>query len=71
MATVHQNRQLVAAQLPGLFDQGDQGGGINGERSRLDSPLFGNLVEIGLCFRQLGDEVPAQLCQIAALRVAK
>src|SRR5262245_32570619 len=65
------NRWLVAAQLPGLLDQRDQGGGINSERSCLGSPLLGDLVEISFRFRQLGNEVPAQLCQIAAFRVAK
>ena len=62
---------LVAAQLPGLLNQGNQRRGIGGERPCLGSPLFGDLVEIGLRFRQLGNKVPAQLCQIAPLRVTK
>jgi len=57
--------------LPDLFDQRDQRRGINGERSRLGLPLFGELIEISLCCWQLGDKVPAQFCQIAAFRVAK
>src|ERR1700692_3077464 len=69
--TVQQKSRLVAAQLPGLLDERDQRRGIDGERSRLGSPLFGDLVEIGLCFRQPGDKMPAQLCQIAAPRVAE
>src|ERR1700688_93809 len=69
--TVQQKSRLVAAQLPGLLDQRDQRRGVGGERSRLGSPLFGDLVEISLCFRQLGDKMPAQLRQIAALLVAK
>src|ERR1700676_4895614 len=58
--------RLVAAQLPGLFDQRDERRRIDGKRARLGSPLFGDLVEIGLRFRQLGDKMPAQLRQIAA-----
>ena len=68
---IQQKSRLVAAQLPGLLDQRDQRRRIGGERSRLGSPLFGDLVEISLCFRQFGDKMPAQLRQIAALLVAK
>src|ERR1700731_3471199 len=71
LTTVQQRSRLVAAQLPGLLDERDQWRGIDGERSGLGSPLFGDLVEITLRFRQPGDKMPAQLCQIAALRVAK
>ena len=66
-----QNRQLVAAQLPRLLDQRDQRRGVNGERLRLGSTLFGDPVEIGLSFWQLGDKMPAELYQIGAVGVAK
>src|SRR5882724_2287158 len=71
LTTVQQNRRLVAAQLPGLFDQRDQRRGIDREGSHLGSSLLGDLVEISLRFRQLGDKIPAQLGQIPGLRIAK
>src|ERR1700753_1450711 len=71
LTTVQQKSRLIAAQLPSLFDEGDQRRRIDGERTCLGSSLFGNLVQIILGFRQLGDKMPAQFCQIAALRVAK
>src|ERR1700753_3011802 len=71
LTTVQQKSRLIAAQLPSLLDQGDQRRRIDGERTCLGSSLFGDLVEIILRFRQLGDKIPTQFCQITALRVAK